>query len=120
MTHPYFVDKAKALFTARSGDPDNAGALAAWAERVRPSNDSRLGVLVALDGTLIAETRHIPSAPSTPGAAYVRVALGDVYGELVDREVGLATGQASTITGQPVIHVKFSEVCTGHGNHIQQ
>lgn len=56
MTHPYFVAKAREIFARAGGDPEKSSALAAWAEDARARMDSKHGVLVAEDGTLVART----------------------------------------------------------------
>lgn len=109
--HPYFTDKARNVFAAAGGDPANAGELAAWAQRVRPTNDSRLGVVVAETGRIVAETRYVPGRV---GASYVTAVTDPADDDLVNREVGLAGGALTFRHGQTV-HVKFSQVCLGAG-----
>ena len=57
MSSEYFRAQARDVMERAGGDPGNAGPLAAWAEDARLHRDwQRLGVIVAYDGTLIAET----------------------------------------------------------------
>lgn len=57
MSRKYFRAQADDMFAQAGGDPANAGPLAAWAENTRLHRDwQRLGVIVAYDGTLVAET----------------------------------------------------------------
>ena len=57
MSSEYFEAQARDVMERAGGDPGNAGPLAAWAEDARLHRDwQRLGVIVAYDGTLIAET----------------------------------------------------------------
>lgn len=112
--HQYFTDQARAVFTRAGGDPDRSAALAEWAQRVRPTCDSRLGVIVAATGEILAETRHVPNQIRA-GGTYVTAATSDADTDQVHREVGLATAALTRRHG-PSIHVKFSEVCTGAGH----
>lgn len=112
--HGYFADKARTVFAAAGGNPDNAGPLATWAAQVRAGNDSRLGVVVAETGAILAGTRHVPSTISSPGATYVRSVEHDEDASLVGRELGLTLGALRRRHGS-AIHVRFSEVCTGRG-----
>ncbi len=109
--HGYFVDKARAVFTRAEGDPDLSGPLAEWAQAAKAEGDSRRGVIVASTGEILAETRHVPSTISSPGATYATTGGPDVQ----DREVGLAMAALRRRTGHDVIHVKYSEVCQGAG-----
>ncbi|WP_336633620.1 MULTISPECIES: hypothetical protein [unclassified Microbacterium] len=108
MTHPYFVDKAREAFAAAGGDPDAAGPLAAWAEAAR-GDRTLAGVIVALDGTIIAETTR--SRGSAASATYVRdaKALG-----LLGSELGIALGQLTRSVGQPVVHITTATLTQGH------
>jgi hypothetical protein len=119
MTHGYFTDKARAVFAGSGGNPDNAGALAIWAEGARARNDSRVGVVVAESGKILAQTRHVPSTASTPGATYITSVTSADYMEALNLEVGLAMGSLHRISGQQVIHVKYSEVAVGAGQHAR-
>lgn len=119
-THPYFTDKARAVFAAAGADPGLSDTLAAWAEAFRagPDYDSRVGVIVAEDGTILAETRHTPATGWSPGATYVTGIHAYLTGSaewdsLVGREVGLACGSLRRLAGQDVIHVTASQVCMG-------
>lgn len=119
-TRPYFTAQARKAFTEAGGDPAHADALAAWADALRtgPSYDSRIGVIVREDGTLLAETRHVPATGWSPGATYVVTELDPAAAEVRDQEVGLACGALRRITGQGVIHVTASKVCTGAGKFL--
>ena len=117
--HPYFLSKARDVCIQASGDPANAAALAAWAQEARDVNDSRRGVIVAEDGSLIAETYFYPGGPDTPGATYLTPADTKRY-ELFGNELGIALGALSRITGQHLIHVRMSEVCSGAGKKENQ
>ena len=57
MSSEYFAAQAADVFMAAGGDPANSRPLATWAEDARANRDwRRLGVVVAQDGRLIAET----------------------------------------------------------------
>jgi len=97
------------------GDPGNAGPLAAWAEDARLHRDwQRLGVIVAYDGTLIAETIRLNVLVGV-SVVYVTDALvelpdpDDAEGTILD----LACGAIRQQIGQPIIHVPAWQVCTG-------
>ncbi|MEA5054164.1 MAG: hypothetical protein VB093_12080 [Propionicimonas sp.] len=120
MSHDYYLAQAEDAFAAAGGDVDNAGQLAAWAEAARSRPDMmRLGVIVAADGQLIAETirLHVTVAIS---AVYVNRLLvdlpdpSDVRGTILD----LAVGSIRRQLGQPVIHVPAWQVCTGAARRL--
>lgn len=125
MTHPYFTDQARQVFTRAKGNPDNADALAAWAEKMRVTyrdehNDAGpfilQGVILAADGQVLARTK------ASLGRVTTYYALGDDLrvhdatefagkGLVVD----LACSRLTYVTGQPTIHVTMSDVCFGAG-----
>ena len=111
-THPYFVVKAREVFSRAGGDPDRAGELAVWAEEAKRIGDPKRGVIVAEDGTLVADTRYV--ADVGIGASYVVKEDADRLG-LFGNEVGLATAQIGRKLGQRVIHVTMAEVTRGAG-----
>lgn len=105
--------RAAEIFTEAGGDPANAADLEHWARAQRDEGDPiRAGVLVTQDGRLIAETRRIGPL-SGPGvtAYYVIQPMIDGAEELKELESGLAAGRAQRLAGQPVVHLKASEVC---------
>ncbi len=118
MTHPYFIAKAREVFSRAGGDPAKAGALAEWAEDAKQIGDPKRGVIVAEDGTIIAATRYQPHAVGyQAGATYVEKADAKRLGLFGD-EVGLAVGQLPRLVGQRVIHVTMAEVTRGAGAHV--
>ena len=125
VVHPYFVDKSREVFRAAGGDPDVSGPLAAWAQSVREMNDARLGVIVTDGGEIVAETYRSQSGPGDPGATYVTSCTlpdGDrsfVNGGVMDLEKGLAMATLRRLTGRDVLHVTWSQVCTGAGRAVQ-
>jgi hypothetical protein len=110
--HPYFTDKARDVFTKAGGDPDVTGPLARWAQDHKGKRG--VGVIVAEDGTLVAETRHVDATDSTPGATYVTRQDASRLG-MVWHEVDLAMAELQHRTGRRHIHVKVSEVTQGAG-----
>lgn len=113
MTHEYFIWKARTVLSAADGDPEVAGPLADWAEAAKAVGDRRVGVIVAEDGRLLAETRF---SGGPVGAHYVRsTVVEEVRRYVVKLEVGLALGQIGKAAGMQVIHVRYSEVCEGPG-----
>lgn len=124
MTHPYFIDQARRVFTRAKGDPDKAHELAAWAEKMRAafrdehgsaSSFVLQGVIVAADGRILARTK------ASLGRTTTYYALGDdlrahnaaefagTRGIVAD----LACSRLTFVTGQPTIHVTMSDVCFG-------
>lgn len=114
-THPYFVAKAREVFSRAGGDADKAGPLAEWAEEAKQIGDPGRGVIVAEDGQLVAATRHV--AGIGIGASYVVKEDAERLG-LFGNEVGLATAQLHRILGKRVIHVTMPEVTRGAGAHV--
>lgn len=118
--HPYFTAKASQWMRRAGGDPAAAGDLARWAQiawhAARPHNTCQLqrrGVIIAADGTLLAETRSCGRGPG-PMVDHVDVAdLRRLTGAGYPTVVDMALGAIRRAVGQPVAHVKFSEVCVG-------
>ncbi|MEA5053324.1 MAG: hypothetical protein VB093_07775 [Propionicimonas sp.] len=115
MASEYFEAQAADVMATAGGDPANAGQLAAWAEDARLRRDwQRLGVIVAYDGTLVAETIRLNVLVGV-SVVYVTDALvelpdpDDAEGTLLD----LACGAIRQQIGQPIIHVPAWQVCTG-------
>lgn len=113
---PYFIAKAREYMHKAGGDPDLAGPLADWARAARAINDTNRGVIVAEDGTIVAQTRRMgyPAA-----ASYVTQEDAQRYG-LHAEEVGLAMGELRRITGQRLVHVTMSDVCCGASKFIKR
>lgn len=118
--HGYYADKAAVALARAGGDSDVAGPLAAWAEaQARIGSDPSVGVLVAEDGLLLAETQHT-SGPGEPGGSYVtKVLISDalmVKGVPVD----LACADMRNLLGMGVTHVKISDVTHGSGEYARE
>lgn len=113
--HAYFTSKARDVFAAASGDPDNSTALAAWAQAAHddPDMTTRDQVIVAADGTILGQARYVPGRV---GAAYVRAVTHDRDRDLIGREVGLAVGSLARSHGARAIVVTYSQVCAGQGD----
>ena len=119
--HPYFTAKASQWMRCAGGDPAAAGALARWAQIAwyasRPNNYvyrmQWRGVIIAADGTLLAETRRYGRGPGLMvdhvDVADLKRLTGAGYPTVVD----MALGAIRRAVGQPVAHCKFSEVCVG-------
>ena len=120
MASEYFEAQATDVMATAGGDPANAGQLAAWAEDARLHRDwQRLGVIVAYDGTLVAETirLNVLAGVSVTYVTDVLVDLpdpGDVDGTILD----LACGAIRQQIGQPIIHVPAWQVCSGRSRGI--
>lgn len=112
----YFTAKAREFMHKAGGDPDLAGPLAEWAQEARRINNTGRGVLVAEDGTIVAQT-HL-----TEGfvrAWYVSAEDSRRYG-LSREEVGLARHDLGAIVGQRLVHATMSDVCLGAGKHVKE
>jgi hypothetical protein len=110
MTHGYFRVRAAEWFATHGGRSENAAELAQWAEAAWGGQDSRVGVVVTERGHIVAHTRHLPGGPSVPGATYV---TESEFEEVRNLEIGLALGSLRRLTGEGVLPVRYSEVCTG-------
>ena len=108
MSSEYFEAQARDVFMAAGGDPANSRPLATWAEDARANRDwRRLGVVVAQDGRLIAETIRLNVLVDLPDP-------GDVDGTILD----LACGAIRQQIAMPVIHVPAWQVCSGRSRGI--
>ena len=108
-----YLDVARAVLSRAGGDPVNAGPLAQWAETHDTSADSRLGVIVGRDGTILAETEREPGATGADVAGtYVTscVTTSGVDLLVVGHEVGMALGRIRNAVGQDVIHLRAHEM----------
>ena len=117
--HPSFTARAAEWMRSAGGDPAAAGDLARWAQiawhAAMPHNTCQLqrrGVIIAADGTLLAETRSGGRGPG-PMVSHVDVAdLKRLTGAAYPTVVDMALGAIRRAVGQPVAHVRFSQVCT--------
>lgn len=101
-----YLDVARAVIARAGGDPDTAGPLAEWAERTQPEADTRTGVIIGRDGTILAETTRQGRGGAVT-AFYVTTDHVGIDGLGIERlEVGLAMGQLRRVTGQDVLHVR--------------
>lgn len=115
-TQPYFVEKARAALDGLYGEDVPHEALAAWAESVRNrGGDKPDGVLVATDGTLLAETYNAEVGPDGMRAYYADGADLTAHGvdAPLDRIVDAACSDLTWATGMAVAHVKASSVTHG-------
>ena len=108
-----FELNARELLARAGGDPANAGPLAQWGRTLRrecPGNRADRGVIVAEDGTLIAETRRRGWKGGHGAAQYVSARLDGGNTEVVNVEYGLAQGRINQEVGTNTIHVTYWEV----------
>lgn len=110
----YFTAKAtEALKSHGMGDAD-VHALAEWAEKAKAEaaedEAARLrGVVIAEDGSIVAETIRKTSTWTKPGATYIRPGAPIAGGVVAD----LALGEIRRKTGQQVAVITFHDVCEG-------
>lgn len=110
--HPYFIDKARRWMRHVGGRPQDAMALAEWAQEAHDLGDRRRSVIVARDGSIVARTREA-------------VHLG-VYSVLVDSDdlvaltgkaepagLGFALDAIRHAIGQPVGYASYRDMCQG-------
>ena len=118
MPAEFFDWKARQIIAAAHGDPDTAGPLAAWAEDVKTNRwdeAAGLGVLVAADGRLVAETRRGKPLPDRPNPAYVTKILDPAVTGIERMVSDMAAADAHQQLGLPVILVTADQVCQGAG-----
>lgn len=118
--HPYFVAKAAQWMRRAGGRAEDAEDLARWAQiawhadRLGMAGARLRGVVIAEDGTLLAETRR--SREPGRGVSAVCVVPEDLKrltGAAVPNVVDMAMSAIGRAVGRPVRHVRFSEVCQG-------
>ena len=120
MSSEYFEAQARDVMERACGDPGNAGPLAAWAEDARLHRDwQRLGVIVAYDGTLVAETIRLNVLVGITATYVVDLLVelpdpDDVDGVLLD----LAVASIRRQLGAPVIHVPAWSTCSGRSRGV--
>lgn len=116
VTHPYFVAWARDWMRRVGGDPACAGELARWAEIARLAGMRGRGVIVAADGTLLAETwqsRGRLTCRYVDTADLARLTGTTWYPNVLD----MAMGAIRRAVGQGVAHASYWDVCTGHAVH---
>ena len=120
MSSEYFAAQARDVFMAAGGDPANSRPLATWAEDARANRDwRRLGVIVAQDGRLIAESvrLNVLAGVSVVYVVDLLVELpdpDDIDGTILD----LACGAIRQQIAMPVIHVPAWQVCSGRSRGV--
>lgn len=109
--HPYFTAKAEDVIAGAGGDPAVAGPLARWAQEARrqpPVPGS--GVIVGLDGTLLADyvtvKEGLLSVQRITSESQARWGCGFTVLDLASTEIARKAGQ-------PVICVRARDVTTG-------
>lgn len=111
----YTLANARAVFARAGGDPDNAIALAEWGDEVLHTRDMSIGVIVASDGRILADTKRQTGGV---GASYVTTTYLPDTADLIGTEVAVAAATLRRITGRHTLHVTYSQVCTGAGAAI--
>lgn len=115
ITNRYFVAQARDWMRRAGGDPACAGELARWAEIARLAGMSDRGVIVAADGTLLAETWQSRGRLT---CRYVDTAdLARLTGTWYPNVLDMAMGAIRRAVGQGVAHASYWDVCTGHASH---
>lgn len=114
MTHPYYVNKARAAFTKVGADPDNCGQVAAWAERHATDGNGK-GVLVTAAGDIVGTTFLCRQEPMA------NYRIDDETRQRYQTDftiLDLATASITYQLGQPVVHIKHQDV--GRGQAVPQ
>ena len=115
ITSRYFVARARDWMRRVGGDPTRAGELARWAEIARLAGMRGRGVIVAADGTLLAETWQSRGRLT---CRYVDTAdLARLTGTWYPNVLDMAMGAIRRAVGQGVAHASYWDVCTGHASH---
>lgn len=111
-TPPYFTAKAKAWLEQRGGDHSRAEQLAAWAWEAKLDGNPTWGVVVALDGTVVARTTH------TSGGWAIDRADADRWG-VKRRALDLGVEELTRAAGLgSLCHATQSELTTGAGRFV--
>jgi len=111
--HPYYIAKAREIFTRAGGDPANAMPLAAWAQETKTAIDAdpdairEIGVLVSEDGQIRAE---IGLYGTEPRAWYVNNSEYEVAKNLISDKACARIGRE---IGQKLIQVNIWEAASG-------
>ena len=114
MTQPYFLHRARDVFSTAGGDPALAGPLAAWAQETRESGRDRDNprAIVAEDGTIVATAHRVGRDPS---AWYIDETEQTTEWGVASVVTDMALGAIKRAIGQRVIEVSASDVCRGPG-----
>lgn len=114
MTHGYYISKARHVFESAGGNPDNAMALADWAESIHESDDFHLNprAIVTEDGAIVATARRI-HAPNRASAYYIDDTDQTRTWGIAGRAADLSLPIIRRRTGKRVIEVAAMDVCTG-------
>jgi hypothetical protein len=104
--HPYYTAKARACLAKHGVALDNVDQLAAWAQDHRDDTAVH-GVIVGVDGEIMATTVHQENAIYVDDEGIKRWGL-------LPHELGFALGQIKRAAGRDVVHIRRSELCTGH------
>ena len=108
----YTRDKAEKVITRAGGDPATAGPLAQWAQAALEARAAGTGVIVGRDGTVLGTT--VLNRSTTGEVWYADRATTARY-EMSGNQLGLALASIRREVGQDVLHVTYSDVCTGSG-----
>lgn len=109
-TTEHFLGRAETVLARAGGNPALAGALADWA-RAADGGNPRRGVVVTIEGAVIAETVFVN------GSAY-RVMSSAVLADVQNRELDTVLPRLGKATGRKVLHVTYAEVCQGAGRSL--
>ena len=122
---PYFKTKAQLALHKAGANTDNWEPLASWAQEARKTDPQPgpdrvrdfvpQGVIITQNGDIVAQTFRSLETKKSPGVTYV-----DRDSCTVDfkggNEVGLAKGAIKRALGEPVVHIKYSDVARGDGD----
>ncbi|MBW3068580.1 hypothetical protein GZ998_03505 [Actinomyces sp. 594] len=117
--HPYVTAKARAWMLRAGGRPQDAAQLARWAQiawhanRLGMSGVQNRGVIVAADGTLLAETRLCGRRRGVRAQHVSPDDMERITGSSYPTVADMAMGRIRHAVGQPVAHARFSELCEG-------
>lgn len=115
MTHPYFTARTRAWMARAGARPQDADALARWAQTAREAGLDDRGVIIGRDGTLVAETRRRRGHYYVDPGDMARLGL-----TTVPTELGAAMGAVRRAVGQDVGHAAYWEVCCGAGRLVPE
>lgn len=112
--HPYYRQKARAWMRRAGARPQDAGDLARWAQNAALVGDPGRGIIVAQDGTLVAETFRCYGLIPTDYADLD--AMARIIGtpkSFIANQADMAVHELARAIGQPCARATYSDLCRG-------
>lgn len=110
----YFDTKAARAWRGVGGAAGtDLTAVAGWARAAHAADQRNVGVLIDDAAQVVAQTVCIQAGPRELRAWYVDQCAG--VPEVDNQVLDLAMARIQTVTGRPVVHLRFGELCQGAG-----